>query len=129
MNIYRAYLRAYTTIWWNYRAVLETLMCQLRFPASFRAKDRKNCHGEPATEMIVVIIVASVTEVSTPTACICKALAAGNSMPCHVIVQADGSAVALRHGGRVETSKAPGVTFCPGKTSKNGFLQCAREPT
>ena len=72
--------------------------------------------------MIVVIIVASVAEVCIPAACIGKALAAGNSMPGRVIVQADGGAVALRHGGRVETSKAPGVTFCSRETTKNsGF--------
>ena len=60
-----------------------------------------------AAEMIVVIVVACIPEVRVPAPDVAEALTTGHSMPLFVVVQAQRSTVALRHGWSVETLEAP----------------------
>eukprot|EP00438_Fugacium_kawagutii_P008139 Skav234380 [mRNA] locus=scaffold2071:233229:234010:+ [translate_table: standard] len=57
--------------------------------------------------MVVMIVVAGVAKVCITAADVGESFAAGDPVPCFVVVQTHGSTVALRHRWRVKTLKAP----------------------
>ena len=60
--------------------------------------------------MVVMVVIAGVSKVRISASNVREAFATGHTMPCHIVVQADGSTVALRHRGSIETLEAPALT-------------------
>ena len=61
----------------------------------------------PVAEMVVMVVVAGVAKVRISASNVREAFTARHTMPCHVVVQAHGSTVALRHRGSIKTLEAP----------------------
>lgn len=61
----------------------------------------------PVAEMVVMVVVAGVAKVRISASNVREAFTTRHTMPCHVVVQAHGSTVALRHRGSIKTLEAP----------------------
>ena len=61
----------------------------------------------PVAEMVVMVVVAGVAKVRVSASNIRETLTTRHTVPCHVVVQAHGSAVALGHRGSIKTLEAP----------------------